>query len=210
MFEGMEQDLEKSFSSQIDEEVRIANEAQLRIWKEEAEREAELAKNKKAPPPPASEKSQPIILSYEPPPAPKEPVRSIKPQEKASPEPASKGQDETDLSGTRAKTEKDRMDAIRFGKQMILEKLIEIRGNISKLSPMRIEDEIDAILKMEGIEPIEALSQTFNPYLHEAVETIETKNPKEDNLVLQEVEKGYVLDGRLFKPAKVKIGKIKK
>ena len=46
----------------------------------------------------------------------------------------------------------------------------------------------------------------FDPALHEAVEHVEADEGKED-IVLEEVQAGYLLNGRLLRPAVVKVGK---
>lgn len=58
------------------------------------------------------------------------------------------------------------------------------------------------VLKDEGLEEIVTDSQ-FDPALHEAVDTREG----EDNQILEVVEKGYNLNGKVVKPAKVIVGR---
>jgi molecular chaperone GrpE len=57
-------------------------------------------------------------------------------------------------------------------------------------------------LESEGLRPIEAVGQEFDPRLHEAV----MKRPGTDGMVLEEVQKGYVLNGRLLRPSLVVVG----
>jgi len=57
-------------------------------------------------------------------------------------------------------------------------------------------------LESEGLKPIEAVGQEFDPRLHEAV----MKRPGADGMVLEEVQKGYVLNGRLLRPSLVVVG----
>lgn len=58
------------------------------------------------------------------------------------------------------------------------------------------------ILKEEGVDQIVADGQ-FDPSLHEAVDIREG----EDNKILEVVQKGYTLNGRVLKPARVVVGK---
>ena len=62
--------------------------------------------------------------------------------------------------------------------------------------------QLKQILKEEGVEVIIAEGQ-FDPALHEAVDTKEG----EDNKILEVVQKGYTLHGRVLKPARVIVGK---
>jgi len=53
----------------------------------------------------------------------------------------------------------------------------------------------------------ESINQIFDPNLHEAVETKNDKT-KEDNIVIEEIQKGYILNDIVLRPAKVIINKI--
>ena len=61
----------------------------------------------------------------------------------------------------------------------------------------------DALTKF-GLQPVEAVGQTFDPHLHEAV-TIESSEEYEENTVIEEFQRGYKLGDRLLRPAKVKV-----
>ena len=61
-------------------------------------------------------------------------------------------------------------------------------------------------LKEEGLEQIESVGKSFDPLFHEAVETIE-KEGAEPNVVLEEIQKGYLFKGKVLRPAKVKVSK---
>jgi len=62
--------------------------------------------------------------------------------------------------------------------------------------------QLQQVLQNEGLEEIETDGQ-FDPALHEAVDTREG----EDGKILEVVEKGYKLNGRILKPARVIVGK---
>ena len=56
-------------------------------------------------------------------------------------------------------------------------------------------------LESEGVQPIEALNQRFDPQLHEAV----MSGPGEENVVVAELQRGYTLHGAVIRPAMVKV-----
>ena len=58
------------------------------------------------------------------------------------------------------------------------------------------------VLKSEGIEKIETIGKQFDPTLMEAVEIIDG----DDNIVMQEKRAGYMLYGKLLRPAEVAVG----
>jgi molecular chaperone GrpE len=55
-----------------------------------------------------------------------------------------------------------------------------------------------------GLKPIEAKGKTFDPNFHQAVSTQPT-NEIEENTVIEEMRKGYLLNGRLLRPAMVSV-----
>ena len=62
--------------------------------------------------------------------------------------------------------------------------------------------QLQQVLQSEGLEEIKADGQ-FDPTLHEAVDT----KDGEDGKILEVVEKGYMLNGKILKPARVIVGK---
>ncbi|KIY21083.1 MULTISPECIES: nucleotide exchange factor GrpE [Mesobacillus] len=59
-------------------------------------------------------------------------------------------------------------------------------------------------LKNEGVEAIDAVGKEFDPHLHQAVMQTEdeTYGP---NIVVEELQKGYMLKDRIIRPAMVKV-----
>ena len=64
-------------------------------------------------------------------------------------------------------------------------------------------------LKESGVEIIPTSDRKFDPQTDEAYMTVETTDPGQDNWVVEELEAGYLFKGRLLKPAKVKVAKLK-
>jgi len=62
------------------------------------------------------------------------------------------------------------------------------------------------LLKNQGVEEIKAQGEEFNPYFHEAIMQVES-NEYPDNLVVEEIRKGYKLKDRILRPAMVKVNK---
>ena len=59
------------------------------------------------------------------------------------------------------------------------------------------------ILKREGVEVIKAEGEMFNPAFHESVEEIASDKP--EGTIIEEMQKGYILNGRTVRPARVKV-----
>jgi molecular chaperone GrpE len=61
----------------------------------------------------------------------------------------------------------------------------------------------DALVKL-GLRPIPAQGEPFDPYLHQAIEMVDTYDA-EDHHVLEELQRGYKLKDRLLRPSMVKV-----
>jgi len=72
-----------------------------------------------------------------------------------------------------------------------------------------VYDNILNILKACGVEQIQAVGKKFDPFLHQAVSQAADAD-KEENIILQESQKGYKVDGRVIRPSKVIVNKLSK
>ena len=64
-----------------------------------------------------------------------------------------------------------------------------------------------AILVSHGLQEMKCIGQGFDPMLHDCVMQGREKG-KQDNCVLQEMQKGYLLKGKVLRHAKVKVNKL--
>lgn len=70
----------------------------------------------------------------------------------------------------------------------------------------RTASSFENALAAAGVEPIDAIGETFDPELHEAVETEEV-TAEEDGKVVAQYTRGYKIGNRLLRPARVKVGR---
>ena len=71
---------------------------------------------------------------------------------------------------------------------------------------MQIKNQILNFLKEQGVEEIKSVGERFDPNFHEVVEEVKVEG-KEPGTIVEEIQKGYKIDGRLLRPAKVKVAK---
>jgi len=62
------------------------------------------------------------------------------------------------------------------------------------------------VLSSEGLSKIDALGKVFDPFFHEVL----LEGDGEAGVVLEELQAGYVVNGDVVRPSKVKVGRIKK
>jgi len=63
--------------------------------------------------------------------------------------------------------------------------------------------QLQQVLDQEGVLALQSVGHAFDPHVHEAVEM--TGGSGERNGVTGEIRKGYMLDGRLLRPARVRV-----
>jgi molecular chaperone GrpE len=86
----------------------------------------------------------------------------------------------------------------------LLEKHIPKDADESWLKGFKnIQNQVANFLEMSEIKEIDCINKEFDPNLHEAVEIVagEQENPT----VVEEVQKGYIMNERVIRPAKVKV-----
>jgi len=107
---------------------------------------------------------------------------------------------------------------VKYANEEIILKLLPILDNLC-LAENHIKDEgvtqikkqLEDFLKKEGIEPIEVLGKPFDPNTMEAVGAASQSEaslaPEGRETVSEEVQRGYTLNGKLIRPAKVRVTK---
>ncbi|MDD4624979.1 MAG: nucleotide exchange factor GrpE [Candidatus Paceibacterota bacterium] len=71
---------------------------------------------------------------------------------------------------------------------------------------LQIKSQFLEFLKKQDVEEIKSLEEKFDPNFHEVVEEVE-ETDKEPGTVIEELQKGYTLQGRVIRPARVRIAK---
>tara|TARA_B100000686_G_scaffold339838_1_gene414554 strand:- start:2048 stop:2764 length:717 start_codon:yes stop_codon:yes gene_type:complete len=130
-----------------------------------------------------------------------------------------------EMENIRKRSEKDKVDSIRYGSMNLAREILSINDNLSRaLDSAKSEEKksksinslIDGlnmvqkefmnILKKHGIERIESMEKKFDHNFHQAVLEIET-NDYEEGFVVQEIQSGYIMYERLLRPAMVGVSK---
>ena len=71
---------------------------------------------------------------------------------------------------------------------------------------LKIKGQLESFLIEEGIEEIKTVGEEFDPFYHEAVETVESETV-ESGMIAEELQKGYLYKNEVLRPAKVKVVK---
>ncbi len=118
--------------------------------------------------------------------------------------------------------EERRAETVRFAKSGLLLELLDLADTFELAYANKeawesvsenwrrgveyIHQKLVAIFEQNGLAEINPLGQLFDPNLHHSIGELAAERPEDDNKVLQVVQKGYRLAGRVVRPAKVKVG----
>ncbi|MFL5784534.1 MAG: nucleotide exchange factor GrpE [Bacteriovoracaceae bacterium] len=124
-----------------------------------------------------------------------------------------------EMENARKRMERERENDLKYGNQKILENLIQVIDNFDRTLDMlkgdqdsKVQNIVTGLRMVEkqfvdtlgkyGLSQIESVGKDFDPNYHEALaqEYVEGKRPNE---VIKEFQKGYVLNGRVVRAAKV-------
>lgn len=112
----------------------------------------------------------------------------------------------------RVRAEKEEWN--KFASIKIIEKLLPLLDTLEKaVEHLKdnglelLEKQFRDLLKEEGVLEIEALGKTFDPNVHECVDTEEGE---EENKIVKVYTKGYKIGDKIIRPAKVKVSKKEK
>jgi molecular chaperone GrpE len=68
-----------------------------------------------------------------------------------------------------------------------------------------IKRQMEDALKKFGVEPIPSLDKPYDPNIHEAI--MQKKSKKPEGIIIEEVQKGFTIHGKVIKPSMVIISK---
>lgn len=127
-----------------------------------------------------------------------------------------------ELENFRKRMQREKEDLVRFANENLLREILSVVDNLERaIEHARKNEETvqgllegvemtlsqcQKLLEKFGVTPVAAVGEPFDPTWHEAMGQLESaEHPA--NTVLQEMQKGYVLNDRLLRPALVLISK---
>ena len=130
-----------------------------------------------------------------------------------------------DMENLRKRSDRDKMDSIRYGNINFARDILSLGDNLSRaldaipkdaektetitnlINGLRmVQREFTSILEKHGIKKIEALNQRFDHNFHQAMMEIESEEV-EEGIVIQEIQSGYNMHDRLLRPSMVGVAK---
>jgi molecular chaperone GrpE len=123
-----------------------------------------------------------------------------------------------EMENFRKRQERITVDRVQQQKKALFHKILSVMDNVERA--LGYQDTLDRqglqqalrmvlwqmneVMRGEGISPVPTIGETFNPYVHEAIEAVDDSD-KPEGIIVEEVLKGYTLGDETLRPARVKV-----
>ena len=120
-----------------------------------------------------------------------------------------------EFDNSRKRQERDRTRILESASEKLVQELLPVLDNLDRAlesegdirEGVRVtRDQLADVLANEGLLPVASDGQPFDPNVHEAVMG-QPSEDHEEGTVLQTFQRGYLLNGRAIRPAKVVVAK---
>lgn len=124
-----------------------------------------------------------------------------------------------DMENYKKRAAKEKAEVVKYGKEEVikdmlpfidsLDRALEHAETSTEIKSFKegiklIQDQLLNCLKKHGVEVIECTGKEFDPNYHEAMMQIDSED-HEANKIVNEFQRGYLLNGRLLRPSKVSV-----
>ena len=124
---------------------------------------------------------------------------------------------QADFDNYRKRTEQEKEGIVEFANSALILNLLPIVDDLERAFaslPEQLEkfnwidgirlsyNKLKTILEKQGLSEINAKGEPFDPHLHEAV----MRQEGEEGMVIEEIQKGYKLKGKVIRPSMVVVG----
>jgi len=124
-----------------------------------------------------------------------------------------------ELDNYKKRAVKEKAEIIKYGKEEVVKDILPFVDSLDralehaetsndiqafKEGLKLIQDQLFCCLKKHGVEVIECAGKDFDPNFHEAMMQIDSED-HEANKVVNEFQRGYLLNGRLLRPSRVSV-----
>ncbi|MFD2116142.1 nucleotide exchange factor GrpE [Paenibacillus yanchengensis] len=126
---------------------------------------------------------------------------------------------QADYDNFRRRTMKEKEELGKYASMKLVEQLLPVLDNFERaIAAAATNNDYDSLAKgvdmifrqfaqtmeQEGLKPMETVGEPFNPEYHQAIMQVES-DEYEEGIVVEEVQKGYILKDKVLRPAMVKV-----
>jgi len=127
-----------------------------------------------------------------------------------------------DLEDAKRRVRRDSEKQVELMRGQVLESLLPVLDNLERslaaserstsVEDLRrgvklVHEQFLAALAPFGLSRRSAIGERFDPRLHDAVAVVPVSDPRQDGVIVSELEPAYVVGDRVVRPAKVQVGR---
>lgn len=128
-----------------------------------------------------------------------------------------------DFDNYRKRMQKEKEEWFQYASQGVIEKLLPVVDNLERALEVvdnlneetknlfsgfaLIKRQLSEVLEKEGVNPVPALGEKFDPNIHEAIMQVPVEDGQEENQIVEELRKGYRYKEKILRPSLVKVAK---
>ena len=122
---------------------------------------------------------------------------------------------QAEFENYKKRIDKEKTEFIKYSNADVIEKMLPVLDSFEIALKSTTDKEkfvegikmiyaqLHSVLEAEGLRPIKAAGEKFDPYKHEVLMKEESDKPEET--ILEEFQKGYMLNDKVLRHSKVKI-----
>jgi molecular chaperone GrpE len=128
---------------------------------------------------------------------------------------------QADFENYKRREENKQKEILEFAKEVTIVKMLptlDTLGQGLKHAPQNVDEawlkginatlaQLDKVLEEMGVKKIDAVGKKFDPQFHEAVREIPAQDGQEDGIVVEDLQTGYEINGKVIRPSQVVISK---
>jgi molecular chaperone GrpE len=124
-----------------------------------------------------------------------------------------------DLENYKKRAAREREEYVKYANESLILELLDAYENLERaLAAVKKADastakglemvysNMKSVLEKHGLKAIKSVGEAFDPYLHEAMMQ-EVNNDLDEDTILEEIQRGYTLNMKVIRYAKVKVSK---
>ena len=131
-----------------------------------------------------------------------------------------------DLVNSRKEEEKRRAELVKFAEENLLLEMLPALDSFDmafantqsweridknwRIGVEHIHTQLLDVLKQHNLVLFDPIGEIFDPTQHDSIESVVTKKKSDDHKIIEVLQKGYILNEKVVRPAKVKVTKYKK
>ncbi len=128
---------------------------------------------------------------------------------------------QADFENYKRREENKQKEILEFAKEVTIVKMLPTLDTLAqglRHAPQNVDEtwlkginatlvQLDKVLEEMGVKKIDAVGKKFDPQFHEAVREVPAQEGQEDGVVVEDLQAGYEINGKVIRPSQVVISK---